>query len=157
MGAASPLRWTERTLFLTLLLSGLFKLFHPLLGIPLTLSSGLFKLSVALLFFFYIAWPWLFSPPIDIASWWDRTLHFTAPFLWAYNFLGILLALTEEAFMERSTVKGFYGVTEGILTLFVIALSIKGIHYSSKKAAIRYHGWIIGRVFLIGILTYWTV
>ncbi|MFB6258852.1 MAG: hypothetical protein ABEH38_09170 [Flavobacteriales bacterium] len=152
MAASFPLRWTERALFLTLILSILLKVFHPVIGLPLSFSSWLFKLSVALLFFFYIAWPWLFAPPLQKSERWDRILHFTAPLAWAYDLLAILLARSVPFLMGYEAVKTFYSFTSGPLGLFVLILAIQRIHYAESKAATRYYGWIIGRHFIIGIL-----
>lgn len=56
------------------------------------------------------------------------------------------------AFMEQGSVQLFYGVVEGLLTLFVLPLSvIRGFRSRSGRAT-RYYARIIVRVLLIGLL-----
>jgi hypothetical protein len=142
----------ERGIASLLVLSILFKLTHPLTGIPLSLSSFLFRSLVAVLFFFYLGWPWLFAPPLQKRMKWDRVLHFSAPILWVYGLLAVFLARIGGTFFESDIAGTFYAITSGILGLFVIALSIHRIHYAESKPATRYYAWILVRCFLIGWL-----
>ena len=140
----------ERGLASLLVLSILFKLFHPVTGIPLAFSSFLFRSVVAVLFFFYMMWPWLFAPPLQKRQKWDRVLHFTAPVLWAYGLLAVSLARIGWTFFASDIAGAFYAFTSSLLGLFVIALSIHRIHYAESKPATIYYAWILVRCFLIG-------
>ncbi len=146
------LKWTERGLFLTLVLAFFFKLFYPFLEVPHAFSSFLFKVTVALFCLLYLLWPWTVVPPEGKDGRRDRTLHFLAPSLWTWTFLGIFVARTWIPVMEMQYVRLPFNLVHWLLTLKVIILSIDRIHRASSKASTPYYGWILGRTFLMNLL-----
>ncbi len=150
----TAIKWTERLLFLTILLSLGLKFFEPLTGVASFYGVLLFKASVILFFLLYLSWSLTVAPPLQKKAPRTRGLHFIASALWAWEFLWLFIGRTWIEFMEERSITLIHIIPEGILFIIVTALSVERIHQAPNMEATRYYGWILGRTFLIKTLTY---